>query len=62
MDRGTWKLICQSCEKEFEVEIKPGERVIIFAKETSCPECGVKPDGKKTPWHHVIGFHSTRDD
>jgi DNA-directed RNA polymerase subunit RPC12/RpoP len=62
MDRGTWKMICQNCNSTFEIVIKPGERVILAAREFPCPYCGTKPDGETVAWHHVIGFHDTRDD
>jgi len=62
MDRGTWKMICQNCNSTFEIVIKPGERVILAAREFPCPYCGTKPEGETVAWHHVIGFHDTRDD
>jgi hypothetical protein len=61
MDRGYWKLICQRCGEVFEIEVKPGERVIIFAKEAACPSCHTKPD-VDSAWHHVVGFRNLRNE
>ena len=55
-------MICQNCNNTFEIVIKPGERVILAAKEFPCPHCGAKPNGETIAWHHVVGFQYTRDD
>jgi hypothetical protein len=67
MDRGFWKLRCQHCGKDFEVEIKPGERVIQYAQEAACPHCFNVPGAKLESqvsrlWHHIVGFRNLRDD
>lgn len=65
-DHGTWTLRCQNCQKDFEVELKPGERLVDFAKYHPCPHCGKKPDDVSADralgaWHHVIDFRSGKD-
>jgi len=62
-DRGIWTLRCQSCEREFSLEVQPGEHVVDFAKSYTCPHCHKNPDdiGKVKPsgsWHHVVDFHA----
>jgi hypothetical protein len=62
MERGTWTLKCQRCEQLFEVEVKPGERVVEYAKEATCPHCYRAPDSTRVPiesetiyrWHQII--------
>jgi hypothetical protein len=61
MDRGKWKLRCEKCGEIFEVEVKPGERVIILAKQAPCPSCHMSPDAEAA-WHHVIGFRDSKTD
>jgi rRNA maturation endonuclease Nob1 len=62
--QGTWTLKCQNCGKTFELEVKPNERVIIYAQTEPCPHCGLRPiESKVQPsWHHVIGFRNIRTD
>src|SRR5215471_13855230 len=43
MDTGTWTLRCYRCNKTFEVELKPTQRVIQYAQQTPCPHCNMKP-------------------
>src|SRR5215468_6170117 len=50
MDTGTWTLRCYRCNKTFEVELKPTERVIQYAQKTPCPHCNMKPaEAKGSP-------------
>ncbi len=59
MDRGTWTLQCQSCGQRFEIEVKPGERVIEYAQKEPCPHCHKKPEPL---WHHIVAFRNIRTD
>src|SRR5215467_14551559 len=61
MDRGTWTLRCHCCNRTFEVELKPTERIIQYAQRTPCPHCNTKPaeaKGSPTLWHHIIAFRA----
>ena len=60
MDTGTWTLKCQNCGKTFELEVKPTERVIQYAKEEACPHCHLKPMGPEALglWHHIFDFRT----
>lgn len=60
MDRGTWILKCQNCAADFELEVKPGARVVEQAKEVVCPHCHKTPAAGAGIWHHIIGFRNTR--
>jgi hypothetical protein len=62
MDRGTWILKCKNCQTDFELEVKPGERVVERAKDTVCPHCQKDPAAAAGVWHHIIGFRNTRDE
>jgi hypothetical protein len=63
-DRGFWSLRCQACQKEFTIEVNPGEHLVDFAKSLPCPNCKETPDERsaadKATWHHVIGFQAKR--
>ncbi len=61
MDTGTWTLRCHRCNKTFEVELKPTERIIKYAQQIPCPHCNMKPaeaKGSPTLWHHIIAFRA----
>ncbi|HEY1266151.1 MAG TPA: hypothetical protein VGH16_02765 [Candidatus Binatia bacterium] len=65
-DRGKWTLRCQNCQKDFQVVVKPGERLSDFARYRPCPRCGTKPDDVSDhrslgTWHHVIDFRSIKE-
>jgi hypothetical protein len=65
MDRGFWKLRCQMCAQAFELEVKPGERVIHYAQEAACPYCYNTPGAKlrsnvPSLWHHIIGYRAVK--
>jgi DNA-directed RNA polymerase subunit RPC12/RpoP len=67
MDRGVWTLRCQMCGKDFEIEMKPGERIIQYAQEAACPHCFNAPGSKMESdvsnlWHHITGHRLVRDD
>ena len=62
VDRGTWILKCKNCEKDFEIEVNPGERIVERAKDAVCPHCQKTPAGAAGVWHHIIGFRNTRDE
>jgi hypothetical protein len=67
MERGIWTLRCQLCSKEFEIEVRPGEKVIEYAKGAACPHCYTSPGAKmesevSSLWHHIIGFKNTKPD
>jgi hypothetical protein len=63
-DRGFWTLRCQGCQKDFIIEIQPGERLADFAKSLPCEHCGKKPEehstADKATWHYVVGFQAKR--
>jgi hypothetical protein len=65
--RGIWTLRCQACENDFTLELTPGDQLVDFAKEYACPHCQKKPDEHTSSdkalstWHHVIGFHTTKE-
>jgi Zn finger protein HypA/HybF involved in hydrogenase expression len=63
MDDGWWTLKCQSCRKNFEIELYGSEAVIEFARDQACPHCHVIPnslngDDALSVWHHVVGFRA----
>ena len=67
MDRGTWTFRCQMCDKDFEIEVKPGQRVIQYAQDAACPHCLNAPGAKMESnayslWHHIISFRPLRSD
>jgi len=49
------------CSAEFEVQVKPGERVVQYSQEAACPYClnTPGPDISSTAvkrWHQIIGL------
>ena len=61
MDRGTWILKCQNCGAEFEIEVKPGARIIEYAKEAVYPRCYRTPAPEiSAHWHDIIRFRDIR--
>jgi len=57
-DRGHWTLRCQSCLKDFTIELMAGEQVVDFVKSYACPHCKKRPDEAASVWHHVIDFQT----
>ncbi|HTM07804.1 MAG TPA: hypothetical protein VL754_05395 [Verrucomicrobiae bacterium] len=62
-DRGIWTLRCQACQQDFTLELKPGQRLIDYARAYVCPHCRKQPeevygDQALDEWHHVIGFQA----
>lgn len=61
--RGVWTLSCKSCNRNFVIEVKPGEEILDFAKTYPCPHCKQAPNENVpadalTRWHQIVEFHA----
>ncbi len=60
MDRHIWLLRCQNCRGEFELRIKPYERIPEYLKQAVCPHCYKAPRQERSfpagSWHQVIAY------
>ena len=64
-DHGVWTLRCQNCQKEFTIELKPGEHLIEYVRSAPCPHCNKRPDETAAAralgaWHRVIDFRTKK--
>lgn len=64
-DRGFWTLRCQNCQKDFTIELKPGEHLIDYVRSTPCPHCQKRPDETAAAralgaWHRVIDYRAPK--
>lgn len=62
-DCGHWTLRCQNCNKDFSLEVMPGEHLVDYVKSYECPHCKHRPNETElrkamSAWHHVIDFHA----